>query len=146
MRADPAGIAENENAATVVTGELGHALRVPCLASEDRTLFVFWYHGTGKGQLLHNDAVYGMTRNSLVIRSLAIDTLGWYTCQAYNSKDVEAPRMFLVQAYMPDGTSPPDSNWLVPRDTAPTSVEETTTTSEAEPRAWSTGNIYFRFF
>ena len=135
----------------MVTGELGQPLHVPCLASEDRTVFVFWYRGAGKGQLLSNDAVYGMTRNSLLIRSLAIDTLGRYTCQAYNSKDMEVPRMFVVQAYMPDGTSPPDSNWLVPRDTVPpgsdtqplTSVEEAATTTEAEPRVWYNGNINF---
>ncbi|KAJ8713835.1 hypothetical protein PYW08_007455 [Mythimna loreyi] len=113
------GISDDEDAAEEVTGQLGQPLYVRCLTSENSILFVFWYRGQDRTKWLNNDSVYGMTGNTLLIRSLAIETLGRYTCQAYSSEGMEAPRVINVRAYMPEGLLS-GNEWLVPRDAVST--------------------------
>ncbi|KAJ8713836.1 hypothetical protein PYW08_007456 [Mythimna loreyi] len=122
---NPYGIADEENAAAEVIGELGHQLHVRCVTSKKPILFVLWYRGHDRTKWLNNDSVYGMTGNTLLIRSLAIETLGRYTCQAYSSEGMEAPRDFNVRAFKPEGLLS-GNEWLVSRDAESTTGWVTT--------------------
>ncbi|KAJ8713838.1 hypothetical protein PYW08_007458 [Mythimna loreyi] len=122
---NPDGIADEEIAAAEVIGELGHQLHVRCVTSKKPILFVLWYRGHDRTKWLNNDSVYGMTGNTLLIRSLAIETLGRYTCQAYSSEGMEAPRDFNVRAFKPEGLLS-GNEWLVSRDAESTTGWVTT--------------------
>lgn len=125
-----------------MTGELGQPLHVRCLAYGYPPPSVFWYHGYGGAMVPYNDAVYEARGNVLLIRSLAIETLGEYTCQAYNGEGKAASWVVLVRAYMPEGLFI-ESDFLVSRDTlaprpktqAPTTAETTTTTTTTTTEA-----------
>lgn len=138
MRA-PVGIAGDENA--VVTGELGYPLSVRCLAYGYPPPTVFWYRGFDGTMVPYNDAVFEARGNVLLIRSLAIETLGQYTCQAYNGEGKAASWVVNVRAYRPEGLFI-ENELLVPRVTqqpwsktqAPTTAELTTTLSTTEAR------------
>ncbi|KAJ8724109.1 hypothetical protein PYW07_008089 [Mythimna separata] len=141
---DPAETAHDEDSATEVIGELGHPLHMRCVTSEKPVRFVIWKRGNRTNMWLHNNSVYGMTGNAFLIKSLAIETLGQYTCQAYSSDGFEAPRVFNVRAYRPDGLISGD-DWLVPRD-AVTITPDTTealgeSTTERPEVAASEGGI-----
>ncbi|KAJ8713837.1 hypothetical protein PYW08_007457 [Mythimna loreyi] len=130
----PVGIAGDENA--VVTGELGQPLQVRCLAYGYPPPAVFWYRGYDGTMVPYHDAVYEARGNILLIRSLAIETLGEYTCQAYNGEGKAASWVVFVRAYMPEGVFI-ENELLVPRNTLPprirtqppTSAETSTTTT-----------------
>lgn len=142
----PVGIAGDENA--VVTGELGRPLVVRCLAYGYPQPTVFWYRGYDGNMVPYNDAIYEARGNILLIRSLAIETLGEYTCQAYNGEGKAASWVVAVQAYRPDGIFA-EHQYLVPRYTVapmaktnpPTTRETTTTTTTEPPRRLYTGKI-----
>ncbi|KAF9807223.1 hypothetical protein SFRURICE_008616 [Spodoptera frugiperda] len=135
----PVGIAGDENA--VVTGELGYPLSVRCLAYGYPPPTVFWYRGFDGTMVPYNDAVFEARGNVLLIRSLAIETLGQYTCQAYNGEGKAASWVVNVRAYRPEGLFI-ENELLVPRVTqqpwsktqAPTTAELTTTLSTTEAR------------
>ncbi|KAJ8724114.1 hypothetical protein PYW07_008094 [Mythimna separata] len=118
------GITDDKNTAREVIGELDYPLKISCLASEKPPPFVFWSHKTRSSAWLIKDSEYEETGNTLLIRSLATETLGQYTCQVYSSKGLEAPRVFNVRAYRPDGDIS-GGEWLVPRD-AVSPIPETT--------------------
>ncbi|KAF9413443.1 hypothetical protein HW555_008335 [Spodoptera exigua] len=135
----PVGIAGDENA--VVTGELGSPLTVRCLAYGYPPPTVFWYRGYDGTMVPYNDAVFEARGNVLLIRSLAIETLGQYTCQAYNGEGKAASWVVNVRAYRPEGLFI-ENDMLVPRGTPaprprtppPTTKELTTTTTTTEAR------------
>ncbi|KAH9633694.1 hypothetical protein HF086_009028 [Spodoptera exigua] len=135
----PVGIAGDENA--VVTGELGSPLTVRCLAYGYPPPTVFWYRGYDGTMVPYNDAVFEARGNVLLIRSLAIETLGQYTCQAYNGEGKAASWVVNVRAYRPEGLFI-ENDMLVPRGTPaprprtppPTTMEQTTTTTTTEAR------------
>ncbi|CAH0689994.1 unnamed protein product [Spodoptera exigua] len=80
----PARIVGGEN--VLVIGELGSPLSVLCLTYGNPQPYVLWYKGYDISNALYNDDVYEARDNVLLIRSLAMDTLGQYTCQAYNGQ------------------------------------------------------------
>ncbi|CAB3248675.1 unnamed protein product [Arctia plantaginis] len=95
----PVGIAGDENA--VITGELNKRLVIRCLAYGYPVPDVFWTRDNY--MVPFNDAVYEVRGNSLLIRNLSIETLGQYTCQAYNGVGKAASWVVLVRAYRPEG-------------------------------------------
>ena len=141
-------ISGDENA--VVTGDLGSPLRVRCLAYGYPPPSVFWYRGYEGVMVPYNDAVYETRGNVLLIKKLAIETLGKYTCQAYNGEGKAATWVVFVRAYQPEGSFI-ENEFLVPRNeltSSPkvlppitvkgTTTTSTTTTTEA-PRPLFTG-------
>lgn len=145
----PVGIAGDENAEVI--GELGSPLTVQCLAYGYPPPSVFWYRGYESVMVPYNDAVYEARGNLLLIRSLAIETLGQYTCQAYNGEGKAASWVVFVRAYMPEGLFinnellvPRNPVVLRPRPQPPTTAETTTTTTSTTteaPRSLFTGKI-----
>ncbi|KAJ8724113.1 hypothetical protein PYW07_008093 [Mythimna separata] len=121
------GITDEKNGAREVIGELDYPLKISCVASEKPPPFVFWSHKTRSSAWLIKDSEYEETGNTLLIRSLATETLGQYTCQVYSLKGLEAPRVFNVRAYKPNGDIS-GGEWLVPRD-AVSPIPETTSTA-----------------
>ncbi|CAH1637578.1 unnamed protein product [Spodoptera littoralis] len=121
----PARIAGDENA--IVIGELGSPLSVRCLANGYPSPFILWFRGNELSKVLYSDDVYEARGNVLLIRNLAMDTLGQYTCQAYNGEGKMALWVVNVRAYRPRGLYT-DNDLLVPRETeAPTTTECTDT-------------------
>ncbi|KAF9413440.1 hypothetical protein HW555_008332, partial [Spodoptera exigua] len=110
----PARIVGGEN--VLVIGELGSPLSVLCLTYGSPQPYVLWYKGYDISNALYNDDVYETRDNVLLIRSLAMDTLGQYTCQAYNGQGKAAIWTVNVRAYKPKGLFI-NNDMLVPRDT-----------------------------
>ena len=106
-------IAGDENA--VVTGDLGSPLRVRCLAYGYPPPSVFWYHGNNGTMVPYINAVYEARGNILLIRSLAIETLGQYICRAYNGEDKAPSWVVSVRAHRPEGLFI-ENDLLVPRN------------------------------
>ena len=147
----PAGIAGDENA--TVTGELGSLFQVRCLAYGYPPPCVFWYSGFDEAAVvLYSETEYKMRGNNLIIKSLSTDTLGQYTCRAYNGIGQVASWKVVVQAYKPEGLLIPYP-WLVPRGAvvskpgteSSTTVEKTSTTLKTSkaPRLLNTSTGKF---
>ncbi|XP_022817707.1 papilin-like isoform X2 [Spodoptera litura] len=121
----PAKIAGDEN--TIVIGELGSPLSVRCLANGYPSPFILWFRGNELSKVLYSDDVYEARGKVLLIRNLTMDTLGQYTCQAYNGEGKMALWVVNVHASRPRELFN-DNDMLVPRETeAPTTTESTDT-------------------
>uniref|UniRef100_A0A2H1V4N0 SFRICE_005771 n=1 Tax=Spodoptera frugiperda TaxID=7108 RepID=A0A2H1V4N0_SPOFR len=129
----PANIAGDENA--VVTGELGSPLSVRCLANGCPPPLVLWYKGYDILKELYNDDVYEARSNEFIIRNLTMDTLGQYTCQAYNGVGKAALWVVNVRANRPEGLFT-ENTLLVPGETLPTGrkIQVTITAEYTETR------------
>lgn len=131
-----AGIAGDENA--LVTGELYQPLSISCLAYGYPPPGIYWLH---RGSMVpFNDDFYEIRGNTLLIKSLSIETLGQYTCQAYNGVGRAASWVVTVRAYQPANYFL-EHDYLVPRSTLVTTrapvpstrpIVTTTTTTTTE--------------
>ena len=139
----PVEIAGDENA--TVTGELGSPLQVRCLAYGYPPPSVFWHRGFDEAAMvLYSDTEYEMRENDLIIKDLDTNTVGQYTCRAYNGIGEAASWKVVVQAYQPQGLLIPYP-WLVsrPETQSPTTVKKTPTTLKTKeaPRLLNIGKF-----
>ncbi|XP_047994781.1 papilin-like isoform X5 [Leguminivora glycinivorella] len=112
----PAGIVgESESE---VIGDIGHKLRIRCLAYGFPTPSIAWYHRPTGTMVPYDSAKYEARGNELLIKSLGIDTLGEYTCQVFNGLGKAVSWTVTVRAERADA-SWPDSPYLVQRGIAP---------------------------
>lgn len=133
-----AGIAGDAGAA--VTGELGQALALRCLAYGYPTPTIAWYRGVSGPMVPFVSRQYEARGFVLQIRALDLETIGEYACQAYNGLGKPASWAVVVQAYQPDGQHI-DSPFLVARESvvrvtprlAYTEPTTAATTPEPEP-------------
>ncbi|XP_061722019.1 papilin isoform X2 [Cydia pomonella] len=112
----PAGIVgESESE---VIGDIGHRLRIRCLAYGYPTPSIAWYHRPTATMVPYDSAKYEARGNELLIKSLEIDTLGEYTCQVFNGLGKAVSWTVTVRADRADA-SWPASPYLVQRGGAP---------------------------
>lgn len=111
-----AGISGDED--TRVTGELGQALVIRCLAFGYPTPTVAWYRGAN--MVPYSSHQYEARGNFLQIKTLELETLGEYACQAFNGLGKPASWSVVVQAFRPTGAGGflLDSPFLVEREPA----------------------------
>lgn len=107
----PAGISGEPD--TVVTGELGRSLNIRCLAYGYPIPTVYWYRGITGPMVPFSSSLYEARDNVLQIKILNAETLGEYTCQAYNGLGRAATWSLAVEAYNP--YQPPDVVPITPR-------------------------------
>ena len=145
----PVGIAGDEN--TTVTGKLGSPLKVRCLAYGYPRPCVFWYSGVDEAAMvLYSDAKYEMRGSDLIIKSLDADTVGQYTCGAYNGIGQAVSWKVVVQASEPEEVLIQHPRFVRrsavlsrPGTQSPTTVEKIPTTTEAPRYTGKYRTIFF---
>ncbi|XP_026315034.1 papilin isoform X7 [Hyposmocoma kahamanoa] len=119
----PAGI--SGEADKVETGEFGRSLNIRCLAYGNPTPTVYWYRGLTGPMVPYSSPLYEARDNVLQIKVLNSETIGQYTCQAYNGIGRAATWSLTVEAYNPYQT--PEVVPITPR------APETEATTPALP-------------
>lgn len=98
---------------TVEIGQLGRPLNIRCLAYGNPPPTVYWYRGITGPMVPYSSPLYEARDNVLQIKVLNPETLGQYTCQAYNGIGRAATWSLTVEAYNPN--TPPEVVQITPR-------------------------------
>ncbi|XP_037294252.1 papilin-like isoform X4 [Manduca sexta] len=108
----PAGIAGEQR--QEIIGVLGKRLVIRCLTYGYPTPYVSWHRGLFGSMVPYSSSLYEARDNVLLIRRLTYETVGEYTCQAYNGKGQPASWLVVVKAHQTDD-EPSNNPYILPR-------------------------------
>ncbi|CAK1583352.1 unnamed protein product [Parnassius mnemosyne] len=110
-------------------GELNHVLNLRCMAYGFPQPSIFWHRGLYGPMVPYSSSLYEARGNVLQIRSLDLDTLGDYACQAYNGIGKPASWSVVVKAYRPEGDKSENPYLIDRQETVLITPKETATES-----------------